>query len=130
MFARMAFVLFLFFSSLHTVEAFCHGAKNSYRASSVGGLVQNDKVLLGHVFATFQVKNFSRCFAKCRADCRCRSFNLPSSGEGECELNDADNSTVLMRPRRGRNYHHLQMTEVRPGAVSSWRNTLFYRYVQ
>ena len=36
MFARMAFVLFLFFSSLHTVEALCHGARNSYCASSVG----------------------------------------------------------------------------------------------
>ena len=84
----------------------------------MGKLTAKNQVLLGHVIATFSVKSFTECFTHCDDDCRCRSFNLPLSGEGQCELNSADNSTVLLQPKRGWRYHHLQMKEVLSGAVS------------
>lgn len=117
MLARIAFIIYLL-PVFPATESVCHGSRTSYRAEFMGELVQNDKVLLGHVFATFPVLNFTHCFTECKIDCRCRSFNLPISGQGICELNNADNSSVLMKPRRGWRYHHLKGSEVRQGSVS------------
>jgi hypothetical protein len=99
-------------------QAACHGSKTSYRAEFTGKLTIDNQVLANHVIATFSVKSFTECSRHCDEDCRCRSFNLPMSGEGECELNSADNSTVLVKPRRGWRYHHLQVKEVVAGSVS------------
>ena len=96
----------------------CHGSKTSYRGEFMGKLTVDNQVLLGHVIATFSVKRFTECFTHCDNDCRCRSFNLPMSGEGQCELNSADNSTALMKPKRGWRYHHLEVKEIVAGAVS------------
>ena len=106
------------------IQAACHGSKTSYRAEFQGKLTIDNVVLANHVIATFSVKSFTQCFSHCDEDCRCRSFNLPMSGEGECELNSADNSTVLMKPKRGWRYHHLQVKEVIAGSVS----LIFYFY--
>ena len=101
----------------------------------MGELTKDNQVLVGHVIATFTVKSFTECFAHCDEDCSCRSFNLPMSGEGNCELNSADNSTVLMKPKPGWRYHHLQVKEVIAGDVSfvfylystGFRKVFFYR---
>jgi hypothetical protein len=105
-------------------QSACHGSKTGYRGEFMGELTKDNQVLVGHVIATFTVKSFTECFAHCDEDCSCRSFNLPMSGEGNCELNSADNSTVLMKPKPGWRYHHLQVKEVIAGDVSF----VFYLY--
>ncbi|XP_028407311.1 uncharacterized protein LOC114529940 [Dendronephthya gigantea] len=112
-FLVIAFVLLTFPESSHSA---CHGSKTSYRAEFSGQLTLDNRVLVGHVFARFTVTSFTDCFTHCDNDCRCRSFNLPMSGGGKCELNSADNSTVLTEPKSGWRYHHLQVKEVLSGA--------------
>ena len=112
----LPFAILLTFPSLS--QSACHGSRTSYHAEFMGNLTIDNQVLLGHVIATFSVKSFTQCFRHCDEDCRCRSFNLPMSGEGECELNSADKSTVLTKPKPGWRYHHLQVKEVVTGSVS------------
>ena len=100
------------------ISSACHGSRTSYRAEFTGKHTVDNRVLLGHVIATFPVKTFTECVGHCDEDCRCRSFNLPMTGDGDCELNSADNSTVFTYPKRGWRYHHLQVKDVLAGAVS------------
>ena len=103
-------------------ESHCHGAKTSYRVHFISkSLVEDNNILLGHAFANFTVQNFSHCSKLCRKDCRCRSFNLPMTGEGVCQLNDADKTTAFLKPVEGWRYHHLQEVESYLGDVSNNR---------
>ena len=119
---RQMFCLFclVLHALLPVCDNHCHGARTSYRVHFISkSLVEDNSVLLAHVFANFSVQNFSHCSSLCRKHCRCRSFNLPMTGKGDCQLNDADKSTAFLKPRKGWRYHHLQEVESYLGDVST-----------
>lgn len=124
-------LLCVFLTAPPTTEGqpFCYGHMSSYRAAHVGELTEDNLVLFGHVVATFQrVQNFSHCFSMCKRDCRCRSFNLPMAGtRGDCELNDANRNTVVLVPRRGWRYHHIETSLKRQGTATV--GSIFYKKI-